>query len=447
MVLSLACFEKSKELFEKAKQVIPGGVNSETRGPAFGIEPGIYPMFISHAKGSHFWDVDGNEFIDYQLGYGPLILGHSPDVVNEAVERELENGGLLTLSRENEQEVAREIVDGVPCAEMVRFQSTGSAAVAAAARIARAYTGKEKIARLDLGYHGWLDEQSIDVAGGLENNYSKKPTFPGIPLNVQENVVILPCNNIEVTEKIIKRRKDEIAGILVEPIRPPVVPNKDGYLEFLREITESNDILLIFDEVKTGFRVAFGGAQEVLKVTPDLATFSKSLGNGIPIAAVAGKRDIMEPTVPKIGLAGTFNANSVSMAAALATLKALKADGGKVYRHLYQIGGAFKKGLKDAAEDLGIKAVVGGPEPMFTIVFTKLEEITNYRDWLTVVKEDAGQKSRVIFEKKLLDGKVFHVPNLASIFFNSSAHTEEDVEKTIQAAQEALREVKKIQGQ
>ncbi|MFH1821562.1 MAG: aspartate aminotransferase family protein [Methanobacteriota archaeon] len=438
--------EKSKELFEKAKQVIPGGVNSETRGPAFGVEPGVYPMFISHAKGSHFWDVDGNEFIDYQLGYGPLILGHASDIVNKAVEAELKNGGLLTLNRENEQEVAREIIDGVPCAEMVRFQNTGSAAVAGAMRIARAFTGKEKIAKLDLGYHGWLDEQSIDVAGGFESNYSKKTNFPGIPSNVQENILILPCNNIEVTEKIIKRRREEIAGVIVEPIRPPVVPNKDGYLKFLREITEANDILLIFDEVKNGFRVAFGGAQEVLKVTPDLATYSKSLGNGIPIAAVAGKRDIMEPIVPKAGLAGTFNANSVSMAAALATLRALKANDGQIYKHLYELGGAFKKGLKDATEDLGIKAVIGGPEPMFAMAFTQLEEITNYKDWQVVVKEDASQKSRTVFERKLLDGGIFHVPNLASIFFNSSTHTKEDVDKTIQAAYEAMKEVKKIQG-
>ncbi len=438
--------DKSKELFEKAKQVIPGGVNSETRGPAFGIEPGIYPMFIDRAKGSRFWDVDGNEFIDYQLGYGPLILGHASDIVNKAVEEELENGGLLSLSRKNEQEVAREIIDGVPCAEMVRFQNTGSAAVAGAVRIARAYTGKEKIAKLDLGYHGWHDEQSIDLAGGLETNYMKKANFPGIPSNVQENILVLPRNNIEATEKIVKRHKDELAGIIVEPIRPPVVTNQDGYLEFLREITETNDILLIFDEVKNGFRVAFGGAQEVLRITPDLATFSKSIANGIPLAAIAGRRDIMEPIVPKIGLAGTFNANSISMAAALATLRALKANDGQIYRHLYETGAAFKKGLGEAIDDQKVKALVGGPEPMFAMAFTNLEEIANYRDWQTVVKEDAGQKSRIVFERKLVDEGIFHVPNLASIFFNSSTHTREDTDKAIQAAYEAMKEVKKLQG-
>jgi len=433
--------EKSRKLFESAQKLIPGGVNSETRGPRWEITPGVYPMFIDHAKGSHFWDVDGNEFIDYMLGYGPLILGHASQKVNEAVLEQLEKGTLLGLSHEIEQKVAEIIVEGVPCAEMVRFQNTGTDACTAAVRIARAYTGKEKIARLDMGYHGWHDWALVDVAGGLENNYIKAASVPGISASALQDIVVLPWNKIEVVEKIIKRHGHEIAAVMCEPIRPPILP-KDGFFKALREITEDNDILLIFDEVKSGFRIAFGGAQEYLNVTPDLAIFSKSLGNGFPVAAVAGKRDVML-IVPEVSIAGTFNANGASMAAALATLSELKDP--KAHKHLYEIGGAIKKGITDAVEDTGVEAIVAGPEPMFTIVFTQLEEITTFEDW-KIVKKDQYKNRRNLFERELLEGGVFYHPGIGQLFFDSLTHTKEDAEKTVQAAYEALKKAKKVQS-
>jgi glutamate-1-semialdehyde 2,1-aminomutase len=434
--------QKSKELFERARKLIPGGVNSEIRGPAWGIMPGTYPMFVDKANGSKINDVDGNQFIDYVLAYGPIILGHSHPKVNKAVREQLEKGILSGLSHEIEYKVAEKIVKGVPCADMVRFLTTGSDAVTAAVRVARGHTGKEKIAIMDWMYHGTHDWSQVGVYGGPKINYGRKLSSGGVPRSVLEDVIILPWNDIEVLEKIVKREEKGLAAITLEPTTGEI-PVEEEFLKALREITEHYGIILIFDEVKTGFRLAFGGAQQYYKVTPDLSTFAKAMANGYPISAIAGKRYLME-IIEKldIRLGGTYNANGVGMAASLATLTELETRNGQAYRHLYKIGRKLRKGIRDQIEDVGIEAIVQGPETgPFRILFTSLDRITNTVD-LQTTDEYPHKKRRLVFAEGLLKRGVWSHPN--HVWYLSTAHTEMDIENTIEATGEALKEAKNI---
>jgi glutamate-1-semialdehyde 2,1-aminomutase len=430
-------FERSKKLFEEAKKVIPEGVNSGIRGPAWGIVPGTYPLFIEKAKGSKIYDVDGNEFIDYVLGYGPAILGHSHPKVNEAVRKQLEKGSIYGLSNENEIKVAKKVIDAVKCADMVRFTSTGTEANIGAVRIARAYTGKDKIAKFDLSYHGWEDTFLVGVAGGLPLNYFKMGS-PGVPKSALEDVIILPWNNLNAVEKILKRNQNDIAVVITELFGDGWVGPQDGFIEALREITERYNIILHFDEVKTGFRLGLGGAQEYLGVTPDIATFGKAIGGGFPVAAIGGKRDIME-TAENARLAGTFNACPVNMAASLATLSVLEAGGGQSYKPFLELGRKLQDGIRDVIEDLHIDAIVQGSEPMFRIAFTELEKITNLKDSKTL-NHPINKKQNDIFSKEYVKRGIWGHPNHA--WFLSMAHRREDIDTTIEVISDSLRKVK-----
>lgn len=429
--------KKSKELYEKAIKVIPGGVNSGLRGPLYGILPGIHPMYIERAKGSKIYDVDGNEYIDYILGYGPIILGHAHPRVNAAVYEQLEKGTVYGLSTENEIKLAEKINKIVPCAEMVRFTTTGTEANMGAVRIARAYTGKDKVARFDIAYHGWSDSFLISAAGGFPINYYKIGS-PGIPKSAFEDTIILPWNNIELVEKILKRKADEIAVVITEIFGEGWVGPEKGFLESLRKLTEELDILLLFDEVKTGFRLALGGAQESLGIVPDLATFSKALGNGFPIAAITGKRKIMENVADKLTISATFNANPLSIAAALATLEELERGGAYLYQHFREVGRKLQMGIRDAIQDLRMEAIVQGPEVMFRIAFTQLEKITNFTEYKTL-DEPQNKKKNFIFSREYVKEGILGHPNHA--WNISMAHTEDDVEKTISAIYNSLKKV------
>lgn len=431
--------ERSRELFEKAKRLIPEGVNSGIRGPAWGITPGVHPMFIERAKGSRIYDVDGNEYIDYVLAYGPIILGHSHPKINEAVREQLEKGTVYGLSHENEIKVAEKIVKAVPCADMVRLTSTGTEANIGAIRIARAYTGKDKIARFDLAYHGWEDTFLVRAVGGLPINYFKMAS-PGVPKSALEDAIILPWNNLEAVEKILKRHEHEIAVVMTEIFGDGWIVPVEGFLEALREITENHDILLLFDEVKTGFRLGLGGAQEYFGITPDLATFGKAIGGGFPVAAIAGKRHIMESVADKARLAGTFNACPINTAASLATLTELEAGGDSLYKRFLDTGRKLQKGIRDAIQDLHIEAIVQGPEPMFRIAFTGLEKITNLEESKTL-GEHPHKGRNAVFSQEFVKRGIWGHPNHA--WFISMAHTEDDIEKTIKAIYDSLKEVKK----
>lgn len=433
-------FKKSADMFERSRKLIPGGVNSEIRGPAWGLLPGVYPLFMKRGKGSKIYDVDGNEFIDYQLGHGPMILGHSHPAVNEAAMRQIELGTCFGAQLELEYELAEKMVDAVPCAEMVRFMSGGSEATNAAVRIARAYTGKTKIAIMDWSYHGCDDWSQASVSGGTGLNYLKAVTKLGIPKNILENIVILPWNDPGTIDRVMKRHEHDVAAVILEPTTPEVQP-EEGFLKALREITLEHDALLIFDEVKTGFRLSYGGAQEYFKVTPDLATFSKAMGNGFPISAVVGKREMMDPIATQVQLVGTFNSNSLSMAASLATLNVLGANNGQAYEHLFDIGNKLQKSLRDAIEDVGIETIVQGTGPMFRPIFTKFEKISNIQE-LRNTEEHPNKKRSAVLSTELLKKGMWPHPD--HLWYVSTAHSQEDVDKTSEALEDAFRACKKI---
>ena len=437
--------ERSKELFEKTKRIVPRGVSSGIRGPAFGIMPGVYPMLMERGNGSKLYDVDGNEYIDYILGYGPVILGHAHPKVNEAVREQLEKGTLFGLTTELEYKVAEKIVKDVPCADMVQFLTTGSDAVNLALRIARAYTGKEKIARFEFGYHGTHDWAEVGVSRGSGINYQKTLVSAGIPKSVLNDVIIMPWNDVETVEKVVTRHEHELAAVICEPVAPTpkgdvMVEPEKGFLKELRHFTVEHDVLLIFDEVKSGFRLALGGAQEYYGVIPDLATFSKALANGFPLSVVAGKREIMEFLNSPEGyvvIAGTFNANPICMAAALATLTELEKKG--TIKRLHELGQMLQNGIKDAIEDINIEAIVQGVPPYFTPVFTELEKITNAQEYKTVDKY-SHRRRKEIFARELVKRGILNHPN--HMWYISTAHTNEDITKTIEMVYEALKEAK-----
>lgn len=434
--------EKSKEMFHRAEKLIPGGVNSEIRGPAWGIIPGVYPMVVERGKGSKIYDADENEYVDFVLGHGPVILGHAHPKVNEAIKQQLEKGILFGLSTELEYRLAEKIVNAVPCADMVRFASTGSDVTTAAVRVSRLYTGKEKIAIMDWCYHGTHDWCQVSVGGGLETNYIKVLKSWGVPGSVLDEIIILPWNNLEIVEKILRRHEHELAAVICEPVTPEIPP-EEGFLKVLRELTEAHDILLIFDEIKTGFRLALGGAQAYFGVTPDLATFSKCMGNGFPVSAIAGKSSIME-ILGKVetSLAGTYNANAIAMVASLATLSELEARNGQAYKHLYELGRKLQKGMREAIDDVGIEAIVQGPEPgPFRLLFTELQKVSNSRELKTIDKP-RNKKRRTVFFEQLVQRGIWSHPN--HVWYMCTAHNEEDAHKAIEAVEVSLKESKKI---
>ncbi|HTX61956.1 MAG TPA: glutamate-1-semialdehyde 2,1-aminomutase, partial [Methanobacterium sp.] len=302
---------KSEDLFDEAKKYLPGGVNSPVRA----FKP--YPFFAESAEGSHIYDVDGNDYVDYCLAYGPLVMGHSNPKIIEAVKKQLEKGSAYGVPTEKEIELAREVVTRVPCADMVRFVNSGTEATMSAIRLARAITGKKKIIKFEGSYHGAHDYVLVKSGSGAMG----LPDSPGVPEETTRNTILIPFNDEGVLTELINQQKDEIAAIIVEPVMGNIgcIPPREGYLKFLRQITSENEIILIFDEVITGFRLSRGGSQEYFDVTPDLATFGKILGGGFPIGALAGKKEYMEMIAPKgnVYQAGTFNGNPISITAGL----------------------------------------------------------------------------------------------------------------------------------
>ena len=309
---------KSEELFAYAKNYLPGGVNSPVRA----FKP--YPFFASKAEGSRLFSVDGNSYIDYCLAYGPLVLGHAYPPVVDAVKKQLLKGSAYGVPTENEIKLAKEVIKRIPCAEMVRFVNSGTEATMSAIRLARAVTGKKKIVKFEGAYHGAHDYVLVKSGSGAIG----LPDSPGVPEETTENTILIPFNNKEAVSDLFNRESEDLAAIILEPVMGNVgcIPPKKGYLEFLRKITSENNVILIFDEVITGFRIDAGGAQEYFGVTPDLVTLGKILGGGFPMGALAGKKEFMERIAPlgDVYQAGTFNGNPISITAGLETLKLLE---------------------------------------------------------------------------------------------------------------------------
>jgi glutamate-1-semialdehyde 2,1-aminomutase len=417
----------SEQLFEESKKFLPGGVDSPVRA----IKP--YPFFAKKAKGSKLMDVDGNSYIDYCLAYGPMVLGHSnPEVVSE-VEKQLVNGSAYGVPTEKEIELAKMVVNRVPCADMVRFVNSGTEATMSAIRLARAAKSKNKIIKFEGAYHGAHDYVLVKSGSGAAG----LPDSPGVPEETTRNTLLIPFNNEEAVSEIIDKNKDSIAAIIIEPIMGNVgfIPPKTGFLEFLRRITLENDITLIFDEVITGFRIAQGGAQEYFKVTPDLVTFGKILGGGFPMGAIAGKREYMEMMAPSgsVYQAGTFNGNPISITAGLATLKQLNQ---KFYSDMNSKGNNFREGISNILEDNNLNYQVAGLSSMFQIYLTD-KTVWNYDD----AKTADTDKFETYF-KTLLKGGVFVPPSQFECCFLSKMHDDEDIDKTLSIIDTAMKQIK-----
>ncbi|AEF96644.1 glutamate-1-semialdehyde 2,1-aminomutase [Methanotorris igneus] len=418
--------EKSKALFEEAQKYLVKGVNSPVRY----FKP--YPFFVQKAKDCYLFDVDGNKYIDYCLAYGPMVLGHANEAIINAVKEQLELGTAYGCPTEKEIILAKEVINRVPCAEMVRFVNSGTEATMSAIRLARGVTGRKKIIKFDGAYHGAHDYVLVKSGSGALTHGT--PNSPGIPEETTKNTILVPFNDEEAIEKVIKDNKDEIACLIVEPVMGNVgcILPKEGYLKFLREITEENGIILIFDEVITGFRLAKGGAQEYYGVIPDLATLGKILGGGFPIGAIVGKKEIMEQMSPSgpIYQAGTFNGNPVSITAGIETLKQLD---DKFYKETTKTAEKLANCLREVSERYNIPAKVYNIASMFQIYFND-KEVLNYE----IAKQSDTERFMKYFWN-LLENGVFVPPSQFECCFTSIKHNDEVVEKTMNAIEEAFK--------
>src|SRR5216684_857004 len=347
---------RSQQLYRRAREVIPGGVNSPVRS----YSP--YPLSVASAKGSKFKTVDGQDYLDYCMAYGALIDGHAQAEVINAVEKALERGSLYGQPTEMEVELAELIASMVPSIQMVRLVNSGTEATMHAIRLARAFSGKKKVLKFEGGFHGSHD--TVLVKAGSGATLLGSPTSEGVPSEVAKNTLVSRFNDEKIAGKIIRDHSSELAAVIVEPVLGnigPVLP-KPGFLETLRKVTEENEVLLIFDEVITGFRLSIGGAQEYYKIRPDLTILGKVLGGGLSLSAFGGRRGIMEKLAPlgPVYQAGTYNGNPVSVSAALATLHSLKRRSGQMYSRLEKMGDEMRRGISDHLESARITAQVNG---------------------------------------------------------------------------------------
>ncbi|MDW7725542.1 MAG: glutamate-1-semialdehyde 2,1-aminomutase [Candidatus Methanoperedens sp.] len=412
--------EKSRKLFEEAKTVLPGGVSSPVRS----IKP--YPFYTKSADGSKITDVDGNTYIDYVMGYGPLLLGHKHPAIREAVTRQFSDGWLYGTPTELEVNLAKKITSLYASIEMVRFVSTGTEATMGALRTARGFTGKNKFIKIEGGYHG--AHEAVLVKAGSGATTLGTPDSAGVPADFTKNTLQVPYNNIEAMTEAISTYRDDVAAVIIEPVLGnigPVLPEK-GYLEDVRKVTRENDVVLIFDEVITGFRLSMGGAQEYFGITPDMTTLGKILGGGFHIGAIGGKREIMENISPEgaVYQAGTFNGSPVSMSAGLAVIDTLRKE--RVHDKVNKNGDSMRGALSDVVTDLGLDYNVSGIASMFKVFFGDLPH--NYEETL---KCDTG-KFKLFFIKMLKDG-IFLPPSQYETNFLSLAHSQDDMDKTVEA--------------
>jgi glutamate-1-semialdehyde 2,1-aminomutase len=417
--------KRSRDLFLEAQKVIPGGVNSPVRA---GRAVGIDPPFIQRADGCFLWDVEGTRYIDYVGSWGPMILGHRPPEVIQAISEALENGTSYGAPTEAEVQLAAMIVEIVPSVEMVRMVNSGTEAAMSAIRLARAFTGRDFIVKFDGCYHGHSDSCLVSAGSGVAT--FSIPGSPGIPADLARLTISLPYNSLGAVELAVERYAEKIAAVVVEPIagNMGVVLPEEGFLDGLRRITREHGILLIFDEVITGFRVGPGGAQELYGVIPDLTCLGKIIGGGLPVGAYGGRRDIMSRIAPNgdVYQAGTLSGNPLAMAAGLATLKILKNR--EIYDKLEEKSKLLFSGIKEAADQAGIAIVINRIGSMGSIFFTG-EPVA---DFDAVKRTDASRYSS--FYRDMLARKIYLAPSPFESMFISLAHNEEALKKTIDAA-------------
>jgi glutamate-1-semialdehyde 2,1-aminomutase len=439
----LKATSESARLFTQAQEVIASGVNSTARAPRSGWSP--YPLFVKHGKGSRIVDADGNEFIDYLLGLGPMLLGHRPEQVTRAVVDFItQRGTVFALPVADEIDLARKIIDAVPSVEQVHLTNTGTEAVLYALRLARAYTRRSKIIRFEGMYHGfsdavyWSKHPPLEQAGP-DSRPVPVPQGPGMPIGLEDSLIIRPWNDGEALETVIREQGDEIAAVITEPImcNTGCILPAPGYLNLMRQLTREFGIVLIFDEVITGFRLALGGAQQYYGVLPDLTVMAKGFGGGFPVAAVGGKKEILQLVADgTVSMAGTYSGNGIAVSAANATLDFLATPG--VYKSLFEKSENLMRGIGERLESAGFDARVVGLGPLFQVWFT-CSPIHNYRDAVHHARRD---QFRIWWEEMMQRGVLFH-PDAFENLFVSFAHTESDVEGTLAAVDGALPAVRR----
>ncbi len=421
--------EKSKTLFEKAVELVPGGVNSPVRAcRAVGSDP----LFIDRAQGCRIYDADGNEYIDYVGSWGPMILGHRQLGVIRGITHALNRGISYGAPTKLEVDLARLIVDAVPSIEMVRMVNSGTEAAMSAVRLARGFTGRDVVVKFDGCYHGHADTFLVAAGSGVAT--LGIPGSPGVPESIVEKTLSLPYNDIEKVNEIMEQRGEEIACVIVEPVAGNmglVAPVK-GFLEGLREVTKKNGSLLVFDEVMSGFRVAYGGAQARFNVTPDLTCLGKIIGGGLPVGAYGGKREIMSRIAPEgdIYQAGTLSGNPVAMAAGIATIEQLKVPG--VYERLEEKSGRLANGLRKIADAAKVPVFVDRVGSMLGMFFTD-RPVRNFEDAKT-----SDLKKFAAYYQGMLERGIYLAPSQFEAFFVSTAHDTKDIEKTLEAAREVF---------
>ncbi|XHX77996.1 MAG: glutamate-1-semialdehyde 2,1-aminomutase [Stenomitos frigidus ULC029] len=420
---------KSEEIFAAAQKLMPGGVSSPVR--AF-KSVGGQPIVFDHVKGAYAWDVDGNRYIDYIGTWGPAICGHAHPDVLKALHEALEKGTSFGAPSSLENVLAEMVIDAVPSIEMVRFVNSGTEACMSVLRLMRAFTGRGKIIKFEGCYHGHADMFLVKAGSGVAT--LGLPDSPGVPKSTTDNTLTAPFNNLEAVKALFEANPDTIAGVILEPIvgNAGFIPPDAGFLPGLQELTREYGALLVFDEVMTGFRIAYGGAQEKFGITPDLTTLGKIIGGGLPVGAYGGRRDIMAMVAPAGPMyqAGTLSGNPLAMTAGIKTLELLRQPG--TYEQLDRITKRLATGLLQIAKETGHASCGGQISGMFGFFFTA-GPVHNYED---AKRSDLSKFSR--FHRGMLEHGVYLAPSQFEAGFTSLAHTDEDVDQTLEAARAVL---------
>jgi glutamate-1-semialdehyde 2,1-aminomutase len=429
--------KNSERLYSKSLKVIAGGVNSGIRQTEWPV-----PLFFKEAKGSHMWDVDGNDYIDYVMGMGPNLFGHAPQFIIDQVSKDIKDGFVFTGQFEQELALSEMIVNSLPYEFVLRFASSGTEIDQLAIRTARAYTGRTKFVKFEGHYHGWMDSLLYNVHPPVQNegsnNYSPIGESSGMSQGLKEEVIISEWNNLEHLRKIFQEEGSDISCVIMEPIlaNTNVIMPEKGYLESVRDLCDEYGALLIFDEVITGFRVALGGAQEITNVRPDIATYAKALAGGFPIAMMAASKKIMDLLANgQVYHGGSFNSNVMSISAAYASISHILENKTQFYGKMNNLGNSLIEGLNDMASKAGVPVLIQGLGSVFWLSFTTAKSISNYREH-ALLTDDSKYED---FIRKMLKNGVRLSQN--GRWHMSSAHTESDVDKTINAAYESFRDL------